>query len=378
MWHIAVALIALLSVSLMTQNVSHAQDDEEFCPSPYESYWETDFCTSNVDYSEIRSGGVARDQIPPIDAPNFETVADAGEWLHDQSPIIALEINGEAKAYPLAVMTWHEIVNDELGGEKITVTFCPLCNSAIVFDRVVDGAELTFGVSGKLRNSDLVMWDRQTESWWQQFTGTGIVGFYTDTQLDFFPSQMISFGEFANRFPDAAVLSRDTGATRNYGANPYARYDSAPIPFLFGGDVDSRLPAMERVLAGIIGREPVAYPFSVISEERVVNDTVGGAEVVVFWQPGKTSALDDSIIDNSRDVGMASAFNRVFNGVSYTFSVDDDGVIRDDQTGSEWNIFGEAVSGEMEGSRLELEVAAPHFWFAWAAFQPETILYGVE
>lgn len=367
-------LMILLAVVLVSAAASAQEAAEEACSHPFESYWQTDFCTVGVALSEIRSGGVPRDGIPPIDAPLFESVETASAWLQPQSPVIAVEINDEAKAYPLAILTWHEIANDELGGEKIAVTFCPLCNSALVFDRVVAGEELTFGVSGKLRNSDMVMWDRQTESWWQQFTGEGIVGFYTGTQLDILPSQIVSFGEFAERFPAAQVLSRETGEVRPYGQNPYTRYDSSTTPFLFSGEADPRLPALERVLAGVIGGEPVAYSFPTLQAEQVINDTVGEVEVVAFWQPGTTSALDASSIDESRDIGMAALFSRVVEGEALTFSVDADGVIRDDQTGSAWNIFGEAVEGDLEGTELAPQIAAVHFWFAWAAFQPETTL----
>lgn len=379
--------IALLGLAIAgTANVGHAQNDNLSCEDPFEgqnvrfptSGWETDFCQSNVDFSEIRSGGVPRDGIPPLDNPQFERVEAASDWLRDQSPVISVEINGEARAYPLAIMTWHEIANDTLGGQPIAVTFCPLCNSALVFDRMVDGQELTFGVSGNLRNSDLIMWDRQTESWWQQLTGEAIVGELTGTQLDFMPSQLIGFGDFAERYPDAQVLSRETGFSRSYGSNPYQGYDQVESPFLFEGDVDPRLRATERVLAGIIGGEPVAYPFTTLSDEQVINDTVGGEPIVAIWQPGKASALGAGVIDNAVDVGMASIFSRVVDGQELTFSIDSSGTITDDQTGSEWNIFGEAVAGELEGAELDLEIAAPHFWFAWAAFQPGTMLYGSE
>ena len=116
-------------------------------------------------YGEIMSGGPPRDGIRPIDDPKFTTFEDARGWLADQEPVIAFELNRDVRAYPLQVLIWHEIVNDEVGGVPVAATFCPLCNSAIVFDRRLDGVTLDFGTSGKLRNSDLVMWDRQTESW---------------------------------------------------------------------------------------------------------------------------------------------------------------------------------------------------------------------
>ncbi|MEM6282396.1 MAG: DUF3179 domain-containing protein [Chloroflexota bacterium] len=343
-------------------------------------FWDlTDFCQTNIDYNDVLSGGPPPDGIPPIDDPIYESIDAASNWLNDESPVIAVEVNGEARAYPLAVLTWHEIVNTDLGGEPISVTFCPLCNSAIVFDRNVDGDILDFGVSGNLRNSDLIMFDRQTESWWQQFTGEGIVGVYTDTQLEILPSQVVGFAQFVAQFPESEVLSRETGHSRSYGANPYTGYDSTERPFLFRGDVDPRLQATSRVLAGFVGGQSVAYPFGTLNEEIVINDVVDEREVVALWQPGSVSALDQRSIDNSRDVGTAGLYSRVLeDGTVLTFSANDDGQIVDDQTGSVWSPFGTAVEGELEGERLRQVVAGAHFWFAWAAFQPESIVYGME
>jgi hypothetical protein len=374
--------ISLILLCLLNHLPAAAQNS---CENPFEgetlrfntSYWDqTDFCQHSVPYSEIRSGGPPPDGIPPLDDPQFETVEAAGAWLQPQSPVIALELEGEAKAYPLAILIWHEIANDIVGGVPVAVTYCPLCNSAIVFDRRVGDETLTFGVSGNLRNSDLIMWDRQTQSWWQQFTGEGIVGVYTGTQLSFLPSQIVGFGTFAEQYPDGQVLSRETGFSRSYGTNPYAGYDSAETPFLFEGEIDPRLPAMERVLAGRIGGEAVAYPFSLLQEQGVINDAIGDMPVVAFWQGGVTSALDAGAINDSRDVGTAALFSRIVDGRALTFTLDEAGVLRDSETGSAWNTFGESIDGELAGARLELQLAAPHLWFAWAAFRPDTRVYG--
>jgi len=353
-------------------------DDPPIDVSGLTRVWDkTDFCQHQEGvFDEIISGGVGRDGIPPIDNPSFESIDEASTWLQPQSPVIAFEMNDIARAYPLAILTRHEIVNDIIGDTPVAVTFCPLCNSAIVFDRQVDGQTLRFGVSGLLRNSDLIMWDDLTQSWWQQFTGEGIVGIYTGRQLVMLPSQVVSFGAFVEQYPAGEVLSRDD--SRSYGTNPYVGYDSTSSPFLFRGEVDDRLPATERVLAGLIGGEAVAYPFSTLTTEVVINDAIGDVLVVAIWQPGATSALDQSNIDESRDVGMAALYNRNFDGQLLTFRVDEMGMIRDDQTDSEWNIFGTSTNGELSGSQLEQELAFPHFWFAWAAFRPETLIYGMN
>lgn len=381
---LALVLLAALPVS--------AQPSE--CADPFGGveirfdtrFWEaTDFC-QKIDalaWTEIRSGGIPPDGIPAIDFPQFESAAQADAWLDPQSPVIALVIDGEARAYPLAVLMWHEIVNDVVNDVPVAVTFCPLCNSSIVFDRRldVDGeiVVLDFGVSGNLRNSDLIMYDRQTSSWWQQFTGEGLVGTYAGRQLTFLPSQVINFGEFTSRYPDSAILSRDTGFNRQYGLNPYISYERNQ-PFLFDGEIDPRLPTMEHVLAGLIGpeAEPVAYPFSVLRDQRVINDEAGGRAVAAFWQPGNVSALDEPNINASQDIGTAALYARQVGDRVLTFSIDDAGVIRDAETGSAWNIWGEAIEGDLVGQSLDLQIAAPHFWFAWAAFRPETRIYGQE
>ncbi len=354
------------------------------CTNPFEGesprfsvdYWEkTDFCHHSVPYSEIFSGGPPPDGIPPIDNPIFESIETATEWLQDPSPVIALEINGEARAYPLAILIWHEIANDEIGGVPVAITFCPLCNSAVVFDRRGDGQKLRLGVSGNLRKSDLIMWDDATESWWQQFTGEAIVGAYTGTQLELLPSLVVGFREFANQYPDGQVLSRETSFQRDYGSNPYSGYDTNERPFLFSGELDDRLLPTARVLAGVIGGEAIAYPFDILREKQVINDTIGEQNVVAFWQPGATSALDQPRIDESLDVGMAALYSRDLDGQMLTFAMNDEGEIVDEQTGSVWNVFGTAIDGELQGSQLQQILAFPHFWFAWAAFRPETAIY---
>lgn len=332
--------------------------------------WKTDFARKNIDLEQVISGGVGRDGIPPIDNPRFLAVAEV-RHLSDKAPVIALELAGEARAYPLEALTRHEIVNDQIGDLPIAVTFCPLCNSALVFDRRAEGRELRFGVSGNLRHSDLIMWDDATESWWQQLTGEGIVGEYTGRRLDIVTSQLISFGVFRARYPAGKVLQGPLG---DYGRNPYVGYDSSAKPFLFRGSTDSRLYATERVLAAQIDAVAVAYPFALLQESAVVNDRVADQAIVIFWQAGAASALDAAEIDQSRDVGMALMYSReLTGGRTLTFSPDD-GAFRDQETGSRWNIFGEATSGPLTGEKLRQLNAYPHFWFAWSAFYPETLI----
>ncbi len=343
--------------------------------------WTTDFCSSIVDFSEILVGHPVKGGIPSVTDPAMDTIPEASAWLSDRSPVIAVEIEDEARAYPLAILMWHEIANDEIAGIPVAVTFCPLCNSSVTFDRRANGAALDFGVSGLLRNSDLIMFDRQSETWWQQLTGEGLAGEHAGVFLDIVPSQVIGFGSFAERNPDGLVMSRETGFNRQYGANPYSNYDSRPgRPFLFRGEVDPRLgSAVDHVLAAIIGDDAKAYPFEILQSERAVNDSIGETPIVVFFQSGVASALGDSVIDNARDIGTAGMYQSSVDGQVLHFTANNhDGSFTDEETGSTWNAFGEAIAGELAGSQLNWVHAFPHFWFAWAAFHPDTEVYGLD
>ena len=291
------------------------------------SNWSTDFSKRSVDLSEFLSGGPAKDGIRALEEPAFISIAEGNERFVDREPVIALEINGDARAYPLGILTRHEIANDHVGGVPVAVTFCPLCNSAIVFERELDGVVYDFGVSGVLRNSDLVMYDRQTESWWQQFVGEAIVGELTGALLNIVASSIVSWADFKSTYPNGTVLSPDTGFGINYGFNPYVNYDSDESPFLFRGEPDPRLSPIERVAGVELNGDVVAYPFSLLEEERVVHDTVGGEEIVVFFQFGTASALDDSDIASGRDVGAVGVFVPQAGGQALTFRADGDDIV---------------------------------------------------
>ena len=355
------------------RDVDAAHDGE---PVPFSTAgWKTDFTKHSVPLSQIISGGPPKDGIPAIDKPAFETVDGAGKWLKPKEPVILFEWNGEARAYPLQILIWHEIVNDTVGGQPVTVTFCPLCNTAIAFDRRLDGRVLDFGTTGKLRFSDLVMYDRQTESWWQQITGESIVGVLTGKRLKFLPAQIIAWDLFRQQFPTGRVLSRTTGHVRPYGQNPYVGYDDVgSSPFLYTGRTDRRLRPMERVVTVSLGSENVAYPFSVLEKVGVINDTVARRPIVVFFQKGVASALDGSSIADSRDVGTAAVFSRTVDAKPLTFRRDGNKFV-DAQTGSTWTILGVSTAGPLKGKRLPQIVSGQHFWFSWAAFKPGTRVY---
>jgi hypothetical protein len=335
--------------------------------------WRTDFTRASVSGHEFQSGGPGKDGIPAIDHPKFVPVADA-TFLDDREPVLVVALNGEARAYPVQILIWHELVNDVVGGTPVAVSYCPLCNSSVVFDRTAQSRVLDFGVSGLLRNSDLVMYDRQTESWWQQITGEAVVGDFTGTHLNVLASTTIAFADFRTAYPDGRVLSRETGFDRDYGRNPYASYDSTDRPFLFEGQLDERLDPVERVVTVSFGTDAVAYPFSRLVDHPVVNDVVGRQSIVVFYRTGTLSPLDRSSIRDSKDVGSGVVFSRSLDDLLLTFKASEGG-FRDTETGSLWDISGVARSGPLAGRSLKGANHGTSFWFAWVAFKPETRIW---
>ena len=271
----------------------------------------TDFGKTGVDLSEIVSGGPPKDGIPSIDDPQFIPATEETS-LGKTEPVIGLALGGDARAYPLRILIWHEIVNDTVGGVPVTVTYCPLCNSAVVFERTVEGKALDFGTTGKLRNLDLVMYDRQTESWWQQFTGTAIVGAMTGTELKTVPARLESFELFRQRHPDGKVLTANRPGARAYGSNPYVRYDSRAAPYpLFTGELPQGIDPMARVVALKVDGKPHAVSLALLRRQGEVR--IG--EVTLSWRAGQNSALDKAEIAAGRDVGNVIAHKRTESGV---------------------------------------------------------------
>jgi len=324
-----------------------------------------------VDMRRVVSGGPPPDGIPSIDRPRFHRTGDV-DFLQDQEPVIAIELNGDARAYPVQILTWHEIVNDTIGGEPTTVTYCPLCNSAIAYDRRLGERVLDFGTSGKLYNSAMVMYDRQTESLWSHFNARAIAGALTGEELDRRPTAMVGWAEWRDANPDGLVLSRETGHRRNYGRNPYAGYDDiGQSPFLFDGDTDGRLRPMARVVGLRDEEDSIAVQLEVLLARGTVEVRLGEQDLVVWAKPGTASALDASDVADGRDVGTTGAFVPEVAGKRLHFERAGN-VFRDVETGSSWNVLGEAVAGTHVGERLRRVTHVDTFWFAWAAFLPDT------
>ena len=335
---------------------------------------ETDFSRRTISLGEVTYQALPKDAIPAIDNPVFKYINDIG-WIQADEPVIVLESGNEAKAYPLQIMLHHEIVNDTIEGKPVAITFCPLCNAAIVFSRQINNEVLDFGVSGSLRKSDLVMYDRQSKSWWQQFTGKGIVGKYSGVTLERLPSRVIAYQDFVNAFPHGQVLSRETGFNRLYGENPFRGYDSINnSPFLYFDPHDKRLAPMTRVLAVSVNDNHRIYPLITISKHHVINDEFLNNKLVIFSKQGMRSAVDEEWIEDSRKIPAAVAYSRQLQHQTLRFTFTDKKII-DEQTGSEWNILGQAVTGPLKGSALQPIGQGVHFAFAWLAFQPQSEIY---
>jgi hypothetical protein len=326
-----------------------------------------------VDPGRIIAGGPPPDGIPSIDAPRFLKPADV-RFLRDSEPVLALRIGDDTRAYPVQILIWHEIVNDTVGGVPVAVSYCPLCNSAIAYDRRLGERVLDFGTSGRLYQSALVMYDRQTESLWSHFTGQAIAGVLSGRQLRLFPVSTLSWGEWRRANPQGWVLSRETGHPRDYGRNPYPGYDDVRTqPFLFDGKVDDRLAAKTRVVGIRHGDTAVAVRHDELMKRQVIDVTLGGRRLVVWAKPGTASALDASSVADGQDVGATGVFVPTAGGRDLHFESAPDGFV-DRETHSTWDVLGRATAGPLSGASLEPVEHVDTFWFAWAAFLPNTAI----
>ena len=319
---------------------------------------ETDGVKHLIPLDKIKGGGPPKDGIPSIDNPVFATVSDS-QFMSDSDTVIGLDINGQAKAYPLFILVWHEIVNDNVGGLPVSVTYCPLCYTNQVFERVIDGQEVEFGTSGKLYNSNLLMYDRLTESYWSQALGIAVKGELTGYQLDLIPFDVITWGDWKELHPDTLVLTTDTGHLRTYATDPYGNYYTEPRIMFPVEHSDDRMHSKEIIIGFSIDDIYKAYKQNDIESHIVINDSIGDTSIM----------LVSLYSENSR------AFERVVDGEILDFDYSN-GKLVDIQTNSEWNYDGLAISGQYEGKQLERLPIEPGFWFEWVAFHPKTLVYG--
>ena len=333
---------------------------------------------------DVLSGGPPPDGIPSIDVPEFERAADVG-FLQPQEAVVTLTLNGDARAYPVQVLLWHEIVNDTVGGEPVTVTYCPLCNTAIGYYRQLGDRIFDFGTSGRLYNSALVMYDRQTESLWAHYSGQAIAGALTGSQLELIPVATVAFETFLDEHPNGLVLTRPGGFGRSYGTNPYVNYDApGGNPIFDVGTLDPRLPPQTRVLVVRHGAESIAVQHDALQSQGVLALDLGGAPVAAFHLPGTATPIQNQQVAFGRDVGATGVFDPTVDGRVLTFTPQPDAAssdgpeaVVDDQTGSTWSILGRALDGPLAGTQLQPIEHIDTFWFAAAAYDPDIDLLAI-
>ena len=328
-----------------------------------------------VDPSKIISGGPGVDGIPAIDRPVHLSAAEAARSLVDTEQVLVVESDGRALAFPLRSLISHEIANDVLQGVPIAATWCPLCNTGIVYDRRVAGRATTFGVTGTLFASAMVMYDRDTRSLWTQPTGQAVAGRRTGQRLAVIPSSLLPWAEARRSFPSLTVVLGGRPELDS-STNPYEGYDSSDRPFLFHGQLDPRLPPFERVAGVSFAGVSRSWSFSLLRARRVLQDTVAGQPLVLFWAPGTASPLDTPDLRKGRDVGSAAVYDPNVDGRQLTFQQYGQGFL-DFETKSTWTLGGLALAGPFHGKRLRRLPSQDAFWFAWAAFNPRTELVGV-
>jgi hypothetical protein len=325
-----------------------------------------------IDPAELRDAA-GYDGIPSIDAPVAISRTKADEELTATEQVMLVRHEGQSRAYPVRSLIQHEIVNDEIAGLPVAVTWCPLCNTGIVFDRRVGGRAEVFGVSGALYRSALVMFDRRTQSLWPQPLGTAVLGPQLGAELTVLASSLLPWQQVRDAHPDVRVVLESEDELDETD-NPYDGYDVSGNPFLFDGETDDRLAPFVRVVGVTFGGTSRAWSYDLLRRDRTVDAKVGDQPLVVLWAPGSSSPLETGDVRQGRDVGSSGVYDPRLDGRTLAFTAAGPTEFRDRETGSRWTLAGQATDGPLKGRSL---TPLPHqdaFWFAWAAFQPDTEL----
>ncbi len=352
-----IAVIVVIAIISSTQFFSSGDENVIITQIADDGVMTTNGQKHIIPLEKIKSGGPPKDGIPSIDTPEF-TEASQEYHVSDSDTVLGLEINGDVRAYPLSILVWHEIVNDNVGGVPVAVTYCPLCFTNQVFERVIDGQEVEFGTSGKLYNSNLVMYDRLTNSYWSQALGKAIVGELTGYELSTIPFDVIRWGDWKSLHPDSVVLTTNTGHIRAYGVDPYGNYYTETRILFPVENTDDRMHPKEIILGFNDGDVYKAYKQQDVESAVIINDQINNNPIfLVSLYP-----------ENAR------AFERTVDGKVLEFFFKDESII-DKETNSEWNYDGVAISGALVGTELNRIPFNPGFWFEWIAFHPDTDVY---
>lgn len=348
---VAIGMILLSLLVILAANNSQKNMENTFTGEG-EFQTTSDGTRYTVHPDELITGCPGRDCIPSIDEPRFESASEA-DWLKDSDLVMGVDIGDESKAYPLRILNRHEIVNDDVSGKKIAVSYCPLCRSGLVYSREVNNQTLEFGVSGKLYNANLVMYDRQTETYWSQIGGNAIIGPMVPKKLDLVSSQVTNWSEWSQGNPETQVLSRNTGIypPSSYGSNPYEGYASRSSVGFGVDHVDERLDSKQIVYGVTIGTESKAYPEELIKERGLIQDVIEKEPVMLLANPD----------------GGVTVFSRKADNRTLKFTLEQDQLV--DQNGDLWGFNGEEIGGSQEIDELNSHGI---YWFAWSKFHPET------
>jgi hypothetical protein len=353
-------------------------------PKALQYGWSTDTTLHTVQLDELTMA-VAKDALPTLDFPKFITKNDPAFNFYEHEPVIEISYNGESKAYPLSLLTMFELSNDSIGGEQVMITYCPMCNSAMVFNRKVkrDSKDylLHFGISGLLMHNDMIMYDKETNSWWEQLMGEAIVGELAGTELKMMRALIISVKDYFDRYPQGKILSPEDLylISSETGHRPFhhLNHDNNHLDstYYLPEKVDPRLPPLERVFDIHVENHSMIYPFTSIAKKEVINEVFENMNFVIFYHKDMVSVLDEDDFKKSKKIGSATAFRRDLDGVIYTFKKKANYFV-DDQTGSVWDITGYCKEGSLKGKQLWIIPHSNHFAFAYLAFFPDATIYG--
>ncbi|MDW7693388.1 DUF3179 domain-containing (seleno)protein [Flammeovirgaceae bacterium SG7u.111] len=347
-------------------------------PGVYQT-WETNFNKLTVPITDFKAY-LPKNAISPIYNSDFWNQRQAEGVYSPDEPMLVVTEGHIEKAYPVSVLIYHNIINDGVGRKNVAVTFCPLSGSIAVYNRKVvhnDKTQvLSFGTTGVLRYANMVMYDHETETWWQQLDGDAVAGEFAGAKMEIVPFKILSYKRYYELYPYGLVMANNIDETVRYGTNPYYRYDDIkkPKPFLYSGLVNDRLPAMQRVLSIQSMGEYFIYPLSYVSVAGVLNDTPNDNFVVIFYEDNVLSPLDEEYIKDSKDIGTAVVFSSMVEGKRLTFKKEN-GKFIDDQTGSVWDITGKCDKGEYKGKQLKLMPYGLHFSFSPLLIRPQSRIF---
>lgn len=342
--------LLLVFSSSCTQDSDSVQNPNN--PSPGSSGW-------SIPVAEVFDGGPGKDGIPALVNPNLINVEDVN-YLLDTDFVLGFKQGNDVRAYPHAILDWHEIVNDNIANTSVAVTYCPLTGTGIGWNRVIKGKETTFGVSGLLYNTNLIPYDRETDSNWSQILNESVNGTLLGEKADLIQLFETDWNTWKRLYPNSKVLSTNTGFSRTYGRSPYGDYNTNNNRFLFPVPKDSRLPSKERVLAIVDGENAKAYRFNSFTTVNTFKDSFLSKNYVLAGNQNFIVSFE--LESNTIDL----EFEYVYNGLSE--------ILLKDNEGTEWNVFGEAVSGPRTGAKLKSADSFMGFWFSIPAFY-NTIIF---